>query len=138
MLKEKDLFCNLIYWEDSIGGYRKDLFDALSAYKPVSAYGRFLNNVGGKGVSYKEKFEILRRSKFTIAVEGCNYKGVTTEKIEQPLTHHSIPIYYGNVDITNDYQYTLDKLSNNRQERYVNNNIINDNINILLKIYTGI
>ena len=29
------------------------------------------------------------------------------------------------VDITNDYQYTLDKLSNNRQERYVNNNIIN-------------
>ena len=103
LLKEKDLFCNLIYWEDSIGGYRKDLFDALSAYKPVSAYGRFLNNVGGKGVSYKEKFEILRRSKFTIAVEGCNYKGVTTEKIEQPLTYHSIPIYYGNVDITNDY-----------------------------------
>ena len=29
------------------------------------------------------------------------------------------------IDITNDYQYTLDKLSNNRQERYVNNNIIN-------------
>ena len=59
--------------------------------------------MGGKGVSYKEKFEILRRSKFTIAVEGCNYKGVTTEKIEQPLTCHSIPIYYGNENITNDY-----------------------------------
>ena len=30
------------------------------------------------------------------------------------------------VDITSDYQYTLDKLSNNRQERYVNNGVIND------------
>ena len=103
MLKEKDIFCNLIYWEDSTGNYRKQLFDALNKYKHVDSYGRLLNNVGGKGVSYKEKFEILKRSKFTIAVEGCNYKGVTTEKIEQPLTMHSVPIYYGNSDIANDF-----------------------------------
>lgn len=103
ILEQKDLFCNLIYWEDSIGSYRKQLFDALNKYKRVDAYGRFLNNVGGKGVSYREKFEILKRSKFTIAVEGCNYKGVTTEKIEQPLTSHSIPIYFGNIDICKDY-----------------------------------
>ncbi len=103
ILAQKDIFCNLIYWEDSIGNYRKQLFDKLCKYKRVDSYGRFLNNVGGKGVSYSEKFEILKRSKFTIAVEGCNYKGVTTEKIEQPLTCHSIPIYFGNSDICNDY-----------------------------------
>lgn len=103
ILKEKDIFCNLVYWENSIGDFRKLLFEELSKYKRVDSYGRFLNNVGGKGVSYKEKFEVLKRSKFTIAVEGCNYKGVTTEKIEQPLTMHSIPIYYGNSDITKDF-----------------------------------
>lgn len=103
ILKQKDLFCNLVYWEDSIGGYRTLLFDALNKYKRVDSFGRLLNNVGGKGVSYKEKFGVLRRSKFTIAVEGCNYKGVTTEKIEQPLSMHSIPIYFGNPDISKDY-----------------------------------
>ena len=103
ILAQKDIFCNLIYWEDSIGNYRKELFDALSKYKKVEAHGRFLNNVGGNGVSFTEKREILKRSKFTISVEGCTYKGVTTEKIIQPFECHSIPIFYGNPDVAKDF-----------------------------------
>lgn len=103
ILKQKDIFCNLIYWEDSIGGIRSELFNAISKYKKVASYGRLLNNVGGKGVSYKEKYDILKRSKFTIAVEGCNYKGITTEKIFQPFEVHSVPIFYGNPDIEKDF-----------------------------------
>ena len=103
VLRQKDIFCNLIYWEDSIGGFRNELFNALSKYKKVDSYGRLLNNVGGRGVSYKEKYDILRRSKFTIAVEGCNYRGITTEKIFQPFEVHSVPIFYGNPDIEKDF-----------------------------------
>lgn len=103
LLKKKDIFCNFIYNEDSIGGYRKELFEGLNKYKRVDSYGRYLNNVNGNGVSYSQKHEILRRSKFTIAVEGCDYTGVATEKITQPFEDHSIPIYFGNKAITKDF-----------------------------------
>ena len=103
ILSKKDIFCNLIYNEDSVGGYRKELFEALCRYKKVDAYGRYLNNVNGNGISYLEKREILRRSKFTIAVEGCNYLGVTTEKITHPFEEHSIPIFFGNKNINSDF-----------------------------------
>lgn len=103
LLSKKDIFCNLIYWEDSIGNFRSELFNAISKYKQVDSYGRLLNNVGGTGVSYKEKYELLKRSKFTIAVEGCNYPGITTEKIFQPFEVHSVPIFYGNSDIEKDF-----------------------------------
>lgn len=103
ILNQKDIFCNLIYWEDSIGNFRSELFNAISKYKQVDSYGRLLNNVGGTGVSYKEKYELLKRSKFTIAVEGCNYPGITTEKIFQPFEVHSVPIFYGNSDIEKDF-----------------------------------
>lgn len=103
ILSEKDIFCNLIFWEDSIGNMRSELFRAINSYKRVEAYGRLLNNVGGNGVSYSEKYKILKRSKFTIAVEGCKYKGITTEKVFQPFEAHSIPIYYGNPDIGKDF-----------------------------------
>ena len=103
ILEKKDIFCNLIYWEDSIGNFRSKLFNAINKYKSVNSYGRLLNNVGGNGISYTEKYKILRRSKFTIAVEGCNYKGITTEKIFQPFEVHSVPIFYGNTDIEKDF-----------------------------------
>lgn len=103
LLTKKDIFCNFIYNEDSIGGYRKQLFDAINKYKRVESYGRYLNNTNGTGVSYSEKYEILKRSKFTIAIEGCNYPGVATEKITHPLINHSVPIYYGNKNISDDF-----------------------------------
>ncbi|MBR0508633.1 MAG: hypothetical protein IJJ85_00805 [Clostridia bacterium] len=103
LLKKKDIFCNLIYWEDSIGGKRTQLFNAISAYKPVRSDGRLLNTVGGNGISYREKWEILRRSKFTIACEGCSYPGVVTEKMTMPLAAHSVPVFYGNERICEEF-----------------------------------
>lgn len=103
ILKKKDIFCNLIYNEDSIGNVRSELFALLNKYKRTDSYGRFINSVGGQGVSHKQKREILRRSKFTVAVEGCNYPGVATEKITQPFEEHSVPIFYGNNRIENDF-----------------------------------
>ena len=103
LLSKKDIFCNLIYNEDSIDGFRQKLFEALNKYKHVGSFGRFLNNVNGNGISYSEKLRILKCSKFTIAVEGCNYPGIATEKITQPFEEHSIPIFYGNPDIIKDF-----------------------------------
>ncbi len=103
ILKEKDIFCNLIYWEESINGKRAELFNAISSYKSVRSDGRLLNNVGGNGISYTEKWKILRRSKFTIACEGCCYPGVVTEKMTMPLVAHSIPIFYGNDRVCDEF-----------------------------------
>ncbi len=103
LLRKKDIFCNLIYWEESINEKRSELFHELSSYKQVRSDGKLLNNVGGKGISYTEKWEILRRSKFTIACEGCNYPGVVTEKMTMPFIAHSIPIFFGNNLINRDF-----------------------------------
>ena len=103
LMSQKVIFCNFIYNEDSIGGYRKKLFNALNKYKRVESYGRYLNNVNGNGISYSQKHKVLKKSKFTIAVEGCNYAGVATEKITQPFEDHSVPIYFGNCNIGKDF-----------------------------------
>ena len=103
LLNKKTVFCNFIYRHPSSNGMRERLLHELSQYKPVVSPGGYMNNTGKKGCSWQEKYTYLEHSKFTIACDSISYPGFVTEKIVQPLQHHSIPIYYGSPDIKRDF-----------------------------------
>ena len=105
LLHEKQYFCNFIYGHRSANGKREAVFDALQKYKHVESAGSFMNNMpGGKIVPFtKEKVEFLRKCKFTIACESIRYPGFVTEKLVDPFSAHSVPIYYGNPTIDSEF-----------------------------------
>lgn len=102
LLQQKKYFCNFIYGHQSSHNMRETLFRELEKYKTVVSPGRYLNNCGTNGCSWKEKKEYVKSSKFTIAGDSIEYPGFFTEKIIDPFKNHSIPIYFGNPRISED------------------------------------
>ena len=94
-------FCNFVYsnskWVDPI---RELFFNKLSKYKKVDSGGRYLNNIGGP---VADKIDFIKDYKFTIAFENSSLSGYTTEKLVDPMTVNSMPIYWGNPDIHLDF-----------------------------------
>lgn len=105
LFDKKDIFCNFIYGHPSANGMRELLFKRLNEYKPVLSPGSYLNNVNAnkRRCSWQEKYEYLIRSKFTIACDSIAYPGFITEKIMQPFTFHSVPVYNGNPNVCDDF-----------------------------------
>lgn len=102
---EKDIFCNFIYSHQSSHGFREEIFYKLSEYSKVESNGSYLNNQpdGSFVMGYDKKKNYLKRCKFTIAVESTILNGFTTEKIIHPFASNSIPIYFGNPNISRDF-----------------------------------
>lgn len=113
--QEKIKFCNFIYTNHI--PFRNRFFKKLCKYKKVESWGKCLNNMGknipklmdenpkkalGKTIKYKPE-SILRPYKFIIAFENSRSVGYTTEKILEPMTVNSIPIYWGNPLIHRDF-----------------------------------
>jgi hypothetical protein len=105
-LASKKKFCSFV-----IGGYnprknrnRVDFFHRLSKYKQVDSGGRKFNNIGGpiSGRS-RGKIDFLRQYKFNIAFENRSLPGYTTEKIFEPMIARCLPIYWGNPEITAEF-----------------------------------
>lgn len=94
-----DRFCNFIYSNEN-AHQRIEFFKKLHARKPVDSGGRVLNNIGGP---VRDKKAYLRRCKFTIAFENESNPGYATEKIIEPLLVGSIPIYWGDPEIEQDF-----------------------------------
>lgn len=94
MAKRK--FCNFVVSNGNCQ-QRNNFFAKLSKYKKVDSGGRFANNIG-YAVNDKRKFQ--SEYKFSIAFENNAYRpqhpGYTTEKIMEPMTVNSMPIYWGN------------------------------------------
>lgn len=104
LLKNKKHFCNFIYRHPSSHGMRERFFKTLNEYKPVISAGGHLNNTGSpKGCTWAEKYEYVKGSKFTIACDSIEYDGFVTEKIIQAFENHSIPIYFGNKRIDDEF-----------------------------------
>ena len=104
LLKSKTHFCNFIYRHPSSHGMRERFFTTLNEYKPIISAGGHLNNTGNpKGCSWAEKYEYVKASKFTIACDSIEYDGFVTEKIIQAFDNHSIPIYFGNKRIDDEF-----------------------------------
>lgn len=97
LLNGKTEFCNFVYSNGEGDCFRKELFDAVNEYKTVRAGGKFLNNIG-YCVDDLEAFQ--SKFKFSIACENSYYKGYTTEKIINAFNARTIPIYWGNPDIS--------------------------------------
>ncbi|MCD7976212.1 MAG: glycosyltransferase family 10, partial [Tannerellaceae bacterium] len=55
----------------------------------------------GHGV--KNKFSFIQDYKFTIAFENSSVSGYTTEKLVDPMSVNSLPIYWGNPDVNLDF-----------------------------------
>lgn len=94
-----DRFCNFIYSNDR-AQERIEFFKRLNAIKPVDSGGGVLNNIGGR---VADKRAYLARCKFTIAFENESQPGYATEKIIEPLLMGSIPIYWGDPGVEEDF-----------------------------------
>jgi hypothetical protein len=99
ILKSKTEFCNFIY-SNPICQKRNIFFKKLNNKKSVKAAGRVLNNTGWL---VKDKLEYVRKFKFSIAFENENDIGYTTEKIFEPMLVNSVPVYWGNSRVNEDF-----------------------------------
>lgn len=93
-------FCSFVVSNFLGDTFRDDFFRELSKYKTVASGGRHLNNIGGP---VKDKLEFCKDFKFNIAFENSISPGYTTEKVMQPLSVDSLPIYWGDPLIGNDF-----------------------------------
>jgi hypothetical protein len=96
-------FCNFVASNGNCKE-RNDFVKELSKYKKVDCGGRWMNNIG---YVVKDKRQFQSDYKFSIAFENNAYrpqhKGYTTEKIMEPMTVNSLPIYWGNPEINKEF-----------------------------------
>ena len=96
-------FCNFVASNGNCQE-RNQFVIELSKYKKVDSGGRWMNNIG-YAVSDKRKFQ--SEYKFSISFENNAYRpqfpGYTTEKIMEPMTVNSVPIYWGNPIINKEF-----------------------------------
>ncbi len=99
--KDKNKFCNFVYSNNRDAMEERDkFFHLLSEYKMVDSGGRHLNNIGGP---VEDKYSFQKQYKFSIAFENASSSGYTTEKILQAFSAGTIPIYYGNPRISEEF-----------------------------------
>ena len=101
-------FCNFIYSNPNAHPYRDSLFYLLSKYKTVSSLGGHLNNTQQKSTRNSNNWaqlsiEMKSKYKFSIACENEIFNGYTSEKILTSFQAHSIPIYWGNPFIEQEF-----------------------------------
>lgn len=99
-LRKKTDFCNYIVSNSFVKDVRTDIFLKLCNYKKVNSGGRYRNNIGG---AVKDKFAFQFKHKFSIAFENTSYDGYTTEKIVEAFAANTIPIYWGDPRIDQDF-----------------------------------
>lgn len=97
----KSAFCNFLYSNNWCSHpIREQFFNLLSQYKKVDSGGGVCNNLGYR-VSNKHAWQ--RTYKFSIAFENSLKHGYTTEKLYQALCAHTVPIYWGNPLVSEEF-----------------------------------
>jgi alpha(1,3/1,4) fucosyltransferase len=106
ILAEKTKFCSYVVSNHSRRRNRNrlEILEKLSKYKRVESGGRFMNNIGGplRG-GYPGKIAFMRQCKFHIAFENASLPGYTTEKLPQAMMARTLPIYWGNPRVAEDF-----------------------------------
>lgn len=92
-------FCSYVVSNGCGNKIREDAFDELAKYKEIASGGRFKNNVGGP---IEDKIEFQKKYKFALTFENSSHIGYTTEKILQAFASRTVPIYWGDPQVT-DY-----------------------------------
>lgn len=101
ILEEKSNFCNFLY-SNSNPEERKDFFNQLSEYKHVDSGGSVLNNIDYE-IPQGQDIQWTSNYKFNIAFENASYEGYTTEKLYRAFLAKTIPIYWGNPYVHEDF-----------------------------------
>ena len=95
----KPKFCNLISSNPN-AEFRNKFFNLLNSRKHVDSGGGHLNNIGYK---VQDKLQFINDYRFTISFENSSFPGYTTEKIYESMIAGSIPIYWGNKRISEEF-----------------------------------
>lgn len=94
-------FCSFVVSNAKAADPIRDyFFNELSKYKHVDSGGRHLNNIG---TPVKDKYEFIRAYKFNLAFENSVAPGYTTEKLVEPLSENTVPVYWGNPEVEKDF-----------------------------------
>ncbi len=99
-LDKKNKFCNFIYSNHNGHKMRREIFEKLEQYKRVDSWGRWLNNMGEFA---KDKIQVIKDYKFSVASENAWYPGYTTEKLIDAYLGNTLPIYWGNPDVVKEF-----------------------------------
>ena len=102
ILAAKTKFCSFVVsgYTPRKNGNRVEFFRKLSRYKPVDSGGRTFNNIGGPiPDGPRNKVDFLSHYKFNIAFENRALAGYATEKIYEAMMARSLPIYWGDPTI---------------------------------------
>lgn len=102
-LRHRSKFCSFIVSNDG-AKERIAFFQKLNEQLKVDSAGKVQNNmVNGWTVPKGEKYNFVQSYKFNIAFENESSPGYTTEKIFEPMMAGTIPIYWGDPLIMNDF-----------------------------------
>ena len=97
-------FCSFIASQPK--GNRVEFFQKLNSIQKIDSGGRLLNNIDkqvkGRGDQHW-KYNFLKNYKFNIAFENTIDSGYVSEKIIQPMSVNSIPIYWGDEEAKKDF-----------------------------------
>lgn len=103
-LSRKSGFCNFLYSNWKSHPMRDLLYYSISKYRHVDSLGRHLNNVAKKSENFyrnpTSSIEIKKPYKFSIASENAEFSGYISEKLLTSFAAHTIPIYWGDPDVT--------------------------------------
>ena len=98
-LRSKTKFCNFVVSNPRCPE-RNRFFRMLNRRKSVDSGGRHFNNLGRP---VADKLTFIRDYKFTLAFENSASAGYTTEKLVEPMLADSLPIYWGNPQVSRDF-----------------------------------
>lgn len=96
-------FCSFVVSSGGgVDNLRDWYFEKISEYKQVTSGGRFKNNLpDGKPVEDKRAFQ--EGFRFSLCFENTSFPGYATEKILDAWASGCIPIYFGDPEITKDF-----------------------------------
>jgi hypothetical protein len=103
-LWSKNKFCAFVVSNPNCSR-RLDFARKVASYKMIDCPGRIFTNVPpimGRG-DQVEKVEFLRDYKFNICFENSTHQGYCTEKIIHSMFMNTLPIYWGDPLVTNDF-----------------------------------
>lgn len=92
-------FCSFVY-SNNRAQQRITFFDLLSRYRTIDSGGSVRNNTGAL---VENKIDFLRKYKFNIAFENSSHPGYTTEKVLHAFLANTVPIYWGNPNVSEDF-----------------------------------
>lgn len=99
ILASKSRFCNFLV-SNPRSPVRNAAFKKLNRRQRVDSGGKHFNNLGHR---IDNKLDFVRQYKFTLAFENSSTPGYTTEKLLEPMLVDSLPIYWGNPDVAQDF-----------------------------------